>query len=76
LAASNVVQKVSKKTPVVRGCGPANEGYMLIEAGIPTICGFGYVGGSPHAPDEWVQVESLMETVEMYKELLMDYCKL
>ena len=35
----------------VGGCGPANEGYMLIEKGIPTICGFGPKGGAPHAPN-------------------------
>ena len=40
-----------------RGRGPANEGYMLIGgAGIPTICGFGPIGGNAHAAGEWVDV--------------------
>lgn len=50
----------------VAGAGPANEGYMLIQAGIPTLCGFGPAGGSAHAPDEWVEIDSLARTVAMY----------
>jgi acetylornithine deacetylase/succinyl-diaminopimelate desuccinylase-like protein len=43
----------------IAGAGPANEGYMLIEAGVPTLPGFGPTGGKAHAPDEWVGVDSL-----------------
>eukprot|EP00026_Physarum_polycephalum_P006973 Phypoly_transcript_07026.p1 GENE.Phypoly_transcript_07026~~Phypoly_transcript_07026.p1 ORF type:complete len:348 (+),score=49.00 Phypoly_transcript_07026:285-1328(+) len=28
------------KDELCEGCGPANEGYMLMNAGIPTICGY------------------------------------
>ena len=38
--------------------GPANEGYMLIGAGIPTLPGFGAEGGNAHAPDEWLSEEN------------------
>ena len=39
----------------IGGCGPGNEGYMLIQAGVPTICGFGPEGGNPHAANgNWV----------------------
>ena len=55
------------------GAGPANEGYMLIEAGIPTLCGFGPTGGNPHAPDEWVEIQSLPATVAMFAGLISDY---
>jgi acetylornithine deacetylase/succinyl-diaminopimelate desuccinylase-like protein len=53
--------------------GPANEGYMLIEAGIPTLCGFGPTGGGAHAPDEWVAVDSLAPTMAMYAGIIHDY---
>ena len=43
----------------IAGAGPGNEGYMLIGAGIPTLCGFGATGGNPHAPDEWILLSSL-----------------
>lgn len=55
------------------GAGPANEGYMLIDAGIPTLCGFGPTGGNPHAPDEWVEIESLPATVAIFAGIIHDY---
>ncbi len=57
------------------GAGPGNEGYMLIGAGIPTLCGFGPTGGNPHAPDEWVSLESLPVTVAMYAGIISSYLK-
>ena len=50
----------------VAGAGPANEGYMMIEAGIPTLCGFGPTGGGAHAADEWMEIASLVPTMGMY----------
>lgn len=58
------------------GAGPANEGYMLIGAGIPTLCGFGPTGGNPHAPDEWVSIESLPATVAIFAGIIHDYLNL
>jgi acetylornithine deacetylase/succinyl-diaminopimelate desuccinylase-like protein len=55
------------------GAGPANEGYMLIEAGIPTLCGLGPTGGNPHAPDEWVEIKSLPPAVAMFAGIVHDY---
>jgi acetylornithine deacetylase/succinyl-diaminopimelate desuccinylase-like protein len=57
----------------IRGAGPANEGYMLIGAGIPTLCGFGPMGGNAHAPDEWVEVASLAQTVAIYAATIVEY---
>jgi len=53
--------------------GPANEGYMLIEAGIPTLCGFGPEGGNAHAPDEWVDLAGLPVTAAVYAAVIRDY---
>jgi succinyl-diaminopimelate desuccinylase len=58
------------------GAGPANEGYMLIQAGIPTLCGFGPTGGNPHAPDEWVEIDSLSVTVAMFAGIIHDFLNL
>ena len=55
------------------GAGPANEGYMLIGAGIPTLCGFGPTGGNPHAPNEWVEIQSLPATVAIFAGIIHDY---
>ncbi len=52
--------------PPRTAAGPANEGYLLIERGIPTVCGFGAHGANAHAPDEYVEIESLLETALIY----------
>jgi succinyl-diaminopimelate desuccinylase len=57
----------------IRGAGPGNEGYMLIGAGIPTLCGFGPTGGNAHAPNEWVDVDSLPRTAAMFAGIITDY---
>ena len=57
----------------IRGAGPGNEGYMLISAGIPTLCGFGPVGGNPHAPDEWIEINSLSKTTAIFAGIISDY---
>ena len=57
----------------IAGAGPANEGYMLIGAGVPTLCGFGPTGGNPHAPDEWVEINSLPVTVAMFAGIIHEY---
>lgn len=61
-----------KEWPVA-GAGPANEGYMFIEVGIPTLCGFGPQGGNAHALDEYVEVGSLSQTSAMYAGVIHDY---
>ena len=57
----------------IKGAGPGNEGYMLIGAGIPTLCGFGPIGGNPHAPDEWVDIASLPKTAAIFAGIICDY---
>jgi len=52
--------------PPRTAAGPANEGYLLIERGIPTVCGFGAHGANAHAPDEYVEIDSLIETALIY----------
>ncbi len=46
-----------------------------MEAGIPTICGFGYEGGNPHSANEWVSVASLQQTAYIYKRVVELYTK-
>ncbi|MDZ4766161.1 MAG: M20/M25/M40 family metallo-hydrolase [Chloroflexota bacterium] len=59
--------------PLVRGgtvaktvAGPANEGYLLIERGIPTACGLGPTGANAHAADEYADAESLVEAALIF----------
>jgi succinyl-diaminopimelate desuccinylase len=53
-------------TPMMTVAGPANEGYLLIEQGIPTVCGFGPTGANAHAVDEYVDVDSLYDAALIF----------
>ena len=71
--AQDYTERFTGRRWAAEGAGPANEGYMLISAGIPTLCGFGPAGGEPHAPDEWVQLDSLPVTAAMYAGIIHDF---
>lgn len=55
-----------------RGSGPANESFMLIERGIPTVV-FGPVGGRAHADNEFLEIHSLEKTIRVWLETLVSY---
>lgn len=46
--------------------GPANEGYLLIRHGIPTVCGLGPAGANAHGVDEYVEVEGLLTAATLF----------
>ncbi|MBZ0280994.1 MAG: ArgE/DapE family deacylase [Anaerolineae bacterium] len=62
----SVVQQIKGFQPPRVVAGPANEGYLLIERGIPTICGFGPTGENAHAADEYVEIQSLSDTAAIF----------
>ncbi len=76
LLAQEYTEAITGRRWATAGAGPANEGYMLIGAGIPTLCGFGPTGGNPHAPDEWVEVNSLPVTTAIFAGMIRDYLNL
>lgn len=76
LLAQEYSETVTGRRWETAGAGPANEGYMLIGAEIPTLCGFGPTGGNPHAPDEWVELDSLPVTVAMFAGIIHKYLNL
>jgi acetylornithine deacetylase/succinyl-diaminopimelate desuccinylase-like protein len=65
-ALASAVETVTGTTPPKTVAGPANEGYLLIERGIPTVCGFGVSGANAHAPNEYVEIDSLVETAQIF----------
>jgi succinyl-diaminopimelate desuccinylase len=73
LTAQRIARSITGHEWPALGAGPANEGYMLIGAGIPTLCGFGPTGGNPHAPDEWVEIASLTQTMAIYAGIIQEY---
>ncbi len=46
--------------------GPANEGYLLIEHGIPMVCGLGPQGDGAHSANEYVEVQGLRDATLVY----------
>lgn len=62
----DVVCAVKGTRPVRAVAGPANEGYLLIEHGIPTVCGMGPAGENAHAPNEYVEIQGLVEAAGIY----------
>lgn len=59
-------KNILNNNPDIRGCGPANEGYMFIKAGIPTVCGFGVSGDGMHSKDEYLEIDSISKILEIY----------
>jgi acetylornithine deacetylase/succinyl-diaminopimelate desuccinylase-like protein len=65
-ALERATEEVTGQRPPRKVCGPANEGYLLAGLGIPTVCGFGPLGGGAHSVDEHVEIESLPQTALIY----------
>ena len=63
---SEVTERVCGAAPVLTVAGPANEGYLLIEHGIPTVCGFGPIGANAHATDEFLEIPSLFDAARIF----------
>ena len=57
--------------PRVEGSGPACDGWRFITRGIPTVYGYGATYGGVHGADEWVDVESLRSTTEVYAHTIL-----
>ena len=55
-----------------RGTGPANESFLLIKRGIPTVV-FGPIGGRAHSDDEFIEIKSLTKTLRVYLNTLINF---
>ena len=71
--AKRYTREVTGNTWKAVGAGPANEGYMLIDAGIPNPCGFGPTGGNVYPINEWVTLSSLAPTIAMFAGIAQEY---
>lgn len=65
--------EITGVNPTLLGCGPWNDGWMFITRGIPAVCGFGPAGDGAHAPDEYVLLDSFIETTRIYVRAIIDY---
>ena len=67
------VEAITGTQPRVEGSGPACDGWMFITRGIPTVCGYGATYGGVHGADEWVDLESLQSTTEVYAHTILHF---
>jgi acetylornithine deacetylase/succinyl-diaminopimelate desuccinylase-like protein len=65
-ALEKAIAAVTGSRPPRVVAGPANEGYLLIERGIPTICGMGPTGANAHANNEYVAIAGLADAALIY----------
>jgi acetylornithine deacetylase/succinyl-diaminopimelate desuccinylase-like protein len=64
--AESVISELKGFTPKRTVAGPANEGYLMIERGIPTICGLGPTGANAHAANEYADIQGLVDAASIY----------
>lgn len=66
-------KKLNKKIPLVSS-GLGSVGSIISELGIPIINSFGCEDGNIHAPNEWVDINTLPKVFEIYKKTILDLC--
>jgi len=64
--------KLKTKIPLVTS-GAGSVGSVITELGIPIINSFGCESDNGHAPNEWVNIESIPKVFEIYKESLKEF---
>jgi len=64
--------KLKTKIPLVTS-GAGSVGSVITELGIPIINSFGCESDNGHAPNEWVNIESVPKVFEIYKESLKEF---
>jgi succinyl-diaminopimelate desuccinylase len=56
--------------------GPSNVGNLLAQHGIPATCGFGVAYRNIHAPDECIDLTTLVPTHRVYEAALQELLKM
>lgn len=64
--------KLKTKIPLVTS-GAGSVGSVITELDIPIINSFGCESDNGHAPNEWVNIESVPKIFEIYKESLKEF---
>jgi acetylornithine deacetylase/succinyl-diaminopimelate desuccinylase-like protein len=74
-----ILQKTANKVlnremPLIAS-GQRSVGNVISKLGIPVINAFGCGGGNVHAPNEWIDTDTIPQVFEIYKEAIKEYCK-
>lgn len=72
-ALAAAAETITGLRPRLAGSGPACDGWMFIQRGIPTVCGFGTHCGGVHGGNEWVDLASLQQITKVYAQAILRY---
>ncbi len=69
------IQKITKQEPALVAHGPAHSGNLWNHHKIPIIVK-GPIGGNTHSYDEYVEIDSIPQTAEIYARTILEYFKI
>ena len=63
------------RTLTIEGSGGAADASLAASVGVPTLDGFGIVGGNIHTPEEYAEVESVSPRIYLLTRMIMELSK-
>ena len=72
--AESIYAELGKKL-TIEGSGGAADASLAADVGVPTLDGFGIVGGGIHTPDEYAEVESVVPRFYLLSRMVMALSK-
>jgi glutamate carboxypeptidase len=63
------------RTLTIEGSGGAADASLAASVGVPTLDGFGIVGGAIHTPEEYAEVESVSPRIYLLTRMIMELSK-
>lgn len=69
-----VAEDLGQNLPFAK-TGGVCDGNIMQDAGLPTIDTLGVRGGGLHTPDEWIELDSLVERSQLLAVLIMRLCQ-
>jgi glutamate carboxypeptidase len=73
LKARSVAEDLGQQLPF-KSTGGVCDGNIMQDAGLPTIDTLGVRGGGLHTPDEWIELDSLVERCQLLAVLIHRLC--
>lgn len=72
--AEAIYAEIGKKL-TIEGSGGAADASLAADVGVPTLDGFGIVGGGIHTPDEYAEVGSVTPRLYLLSRMIMELSK-
>ncbi|MDP2860916.1 MAG: M20 family metallopeptidase [bacterium] len=67
-------KELKKETPLVTS-GQGSVGNIIGKLGVPIINAFGCNSDNGHAPNEWINIETILPVFRIYKKAILQYCQ-